>query len=79
VEPAAVGKGRGHTPIRTCISCGTKKAKKEMRRLVVTDSGLVRDDLGSRKGRGAYICDTEACREQLMKNRRRHRVIRGDE
>ncbi len=78
MEPAVVGKGRGHTPIRTCISCGTKKAKKEMARLVVRESGLVRDDLGSTKGRGAYICDTEACRERLMKNRRRHRVFRGD-
>jgi predicted RNA-binding protein YlxR (DUF448 family) len=78
VEPAVVGKNRGHTPIRTCISCGTKKAKKEMTRLVVRESGFVRDDLGSRKGRGAYICDTEACREQLMKNRRPHRVFRGD-
>jgi predicted RNA-binding protein YlxR (DUF448 family) len=73
-----VGKGRGHTPIRTCISCGSKKGEKEMRRVVVRESGLVRDDLESRNGRGAYICDTEACREQLMKNRILQRVFRGD-
>jgi predicted RNA-binding protein YlxR (DUF448 family) len=70
-----MGKGRGHTPIRTCISCGTKKGKQEMRRLVVRESGLVSDELEGRNGRGAYICDTEACREQLMKNGRLQRAF----
>jgi predicted RNA-binding protein YlxR (DUF448 family) len=78
VEPAVVGKGRGHIPIRTCICCGKKRAKKELRRLVVRESILVRDDAGNREGRGVYVCDTEACREELMKNRRLRTLMRGD-
>jgi predicted RNA-binding protein YlxR (DUF448 family) len=73
-----VGKGRGHTPIRTCLSCGAKKPKKELMRLVVDEAGFVRDDLGSGRGRGAYICNTEACRERLLKGKRRHRVFRSE-
>jgi predicted RNA-binding protein YlxR (DUF448 family) len=75
--PAVVGKGRGHTPIRTCVSCGAKKPKRELIRLAADEANLVRHDLGSGKGKGAYICDTQACREQLVKAGRLRRAFRG--
>ena len=72
-----MGKGRGHLPLRTCISCGAKKGKKELIRLAVNERGsVVRDDLGITKGRGAYICKTNACGEELLRKRRLHRVFR---
>ncbi|MFQ5903742.1 MAG: YlxR family protein [Candidatus Binatia bacterium] len=72
-----MGKGKGHRPIRTCISCGAKRSKGELIRLVVNGEGqLVRDDQGKRPGRGAYVCKSRSCREQLSKNRRLGRRFR---
>jgi predicted RNA-binding protein YlxR (DUF448 family) len=73
-----VGKGRGHIPVRTCVSCGAKKPKNELMRLVVGEAGFVRDDLGRGRGKGAYICNAEACREQVLKGKRRPRVFRSE-
>jgi predicted RNA-binding protein YlxR (DUF448 family) len=72
-----MGKGRGHIPIRTCISCGAKRSKRELMRLVANGEGqLIRDDEGKVQGRGAYVCNSESCREQLSKNRRLGRRFR---
>ncbi len=66
-----MGKGRGHTPIRTCISCGAKRSKRELMRLVDNGGGhLIRDDEGKRHGRGTYVCKCKSCRERLSKNKR---------
>lgn len=72
-----MGKGKGHIPIRTCISCGAKRRKRELIRLVVNEGGqLIKDDQGKVQGRGAYVCKRESCREQLLKNRRLGRRFR---
>ncbi|UCB49756.1 MAG: YlxR family protein [Deltaproteobacteria bacterium] len=66
-----MGKGRGHIPTRTCISCGAKRSKRELMRLVANGGGhLIRDDAGKVQGRGAYVCKSESCRKQLSKNKR---------
>ncbi len=66
-----MGKGKGHVPIRTCISCGAKRSKRELVRLVANGGGqIIRDDEGKRHGRGMYVCKSESCREQLSKNKR---------
>lgn len=66
-----MGKDRSHTPIRTCVSCGAKRSKNELIRLVLdAEAQLVRDDQGKGQGRGAYVCKSKFCREQLLKNRR---------
>jgi predicted RNA-binding protein YlxR (DUF448 family) len=72
-------RARGHIPVRTCISCGTKRAKGEMVRLVTDEKGfLFRDLLMKKEGRGAYVCDSKECSEDLLKNKRLQRVFRRD-
>ncbi len=74
-----MGKVKGHIPIRTCISCGAKRGKRELSRLVVNRKGqLIRDDEGRRQGRGAYVCKAKSCREQLSKNKRLRRHFRTE-
>jgi hypothetical protein len=72
-------KASGHIPIRTCISCGMKRAKGDMVRLVIDEGGfLFRDYLGREKGRGAYVCDRKECGEDLLKKKRLQRVFRRE-
>ncbi len=64
-------------PIRTCISCGSKKDKKKLNRLSLDAGGfLIRDDKGKVPGRGAYVCDDKSCWEKLKKGNRLARVFR---
>jgi predicted RNA-binding protein YlxR (DUF448 family) len=78
-KPLAVRKARRHIPIRTCISCGLKRAKREMVRLATDEAGFVfRDHLMREQGRGAYVCDSKECGEALLKNKRLQRVFRSD-
>jgi predicted RNA-binding protein YlxR (DUF448 family) len=75
-----MGKGKAHNPRRTCISCGTKRSKKELIRIVLdSENQLIRDDQGKEPGRGAYICRTGRCMEQLKKNQHLNRSFRTDE
>ena len=72
-------KARGHIPVRTCISCGMKRAKGDMVRLVTDEAGfLFRDKLMRKEGRGAYVCDSKECGEDLLKNKRLQKVFRRD-
>jgi predicted RNA-binding protein YlxR (DUF448 family) len=78
-KPSAMRKARGHVPVRTCISCGMKRAKGDMVRLVTDEAGvLFRDKLMRKEGRGAYVCDSRECGEDLLKNKRLQRVFRRD-
>ena len=73
-----MGKGKGHIPLRSCISCGEKRDKKELIRLALDQNHqLVRDDLGTKEGRGAYICKSDSCLKKLSKHKRLNRVFRG--
>lgn len=72
-----MGKGKGHIPVRRCISCGEKRTKNELIRLVLDkESQLVRDDSGKRQCRGAYVCKMPSCQQRLFKNRRLNRLFR---
>jgi predicted RNA-binding protein YlxR (DUF448 family) len=72
-----MGKPKGHVPMRTCVSCGTKQAKRDLIRLVLNGGGrVIRDDRGKAHGRGAYVCKSKSCREQLTRNRRLGRRFR---
>jgi predicted RNA-binding protein YlxR (DUF448 family) len=71
-----MGKGSDHVPIRTCVSCGAKRDKAQLHRLVLEAGGqLVRDDFGRGQGRGAYVCKSKACLGQLAGNRRLERAL----
>jgi predicted RNA-binding protein YlxR (DUF448 family) len=62
-----MSRGKGHVPVRTCVSCGAKGSKKEMLRFVLgEDKRLLKDDLGRRAGRGVYACKGSSCVERLM-------------
>ena len=75
-----MGKGRGHIPIRTFLSCGAKRSKSELIRLGLTpENRLVRDDQGTWQGRGAYVCRNKSCREKLSDNRRLGKAFRTNE
>ena len=56
-------------PLRTCIACKESKPKKELIRIVKTDESYVLDKSGKMNGRGAYICNNEACLEKLCKQK----------
>ena len=72
-----MGKNKKHVALRTCISCGVKKDKEKLIRLVVDGNGtLIWDDKGKESGRGAYVCPTNACWEQLKKGNRINRAFR---
>ena len=58
-------------PQRTCVSCGSTTAKRELIRLVRTPGGDVEPDpTGKRAGRGAYLCHNPDCWERAVKKGR---------
>ncbi len=57
-------------PLRMCIACREGKPKQEMLRIVKNAAGEIRLDFsGKLAGRGAYICNSEACIKKLKKQR----------
>ncbi len=74
-----MGRSKGHIPIRTCISCGVKRGKEELVRLVMDARGLiVRDYRANGRGRGAYVCRDNLCLEKLEKGDRLKRAFREE-
>ena len=70
---------RGHIPIRTCISCNTKRDKKDLVRLILNVNGMViRDAGGKGAGRGAYVCKDECCLGTLKPSQRLRRAFRTE-
>lgn len=57
-----------HIPIRTCSICREKDAKRQLTRLVRTESGVVIDPTGKMPGRGAYLCDQPACWQKAIQS-----------
>ena len=66
-----------HVPQRTCVSCGSTTAKRDLIRLVRTPSGAVEaDPTGKRPGRGAYLCHNPACWDRAIKKGRLENALR---
>lgn len=62
-------------PQRMCVSCKSRRDKKDLMRVVLLPDGNIDIDLTGRKpGRGAYICRSEKCLEEACKL---HRLDRG--
>lgn len=53
-----------HHPQRTCVACRQKKDKRELTRIVLTETGLQIDSSGKINGRGAYLCSDLTCWER---------------
>ncbi len=57
-------------PLRQCIGCGEMKNKREMIRILKTESeGIVLDATGRKNGRGAYVCPDGGCLKKAIKSR----------
>ena len=57
-------------PMRQCMGCRERKAKREMIRVVRCTDGAVRLDFsGKLNGRGAYLCPDPACLAKAQKSK----------
>ncbi len=57
-------------PLRQCVGCGEMKNKREMIRILKTESeGIVLDATGRKNGRGAYVCPDGDCLKKAIKSR----------
>ena len=66
-------------PMRTCIACREEKPKREMLRVVRNSEGVIQLDFsGKLPGRGAYICNSEACVRKLRKYRLLNKTFSAD-
>ncbi|MGQ9623209.1 MAG: RNase P modulator RnpM [Candidatus Caldatribacteriaceae bacterium] len=53
-------------PLRMCLSCRERKEKKTLVRIVRTTQGNIEvDPTGKKAGRGAYVCPSWECVENL--------------
>ncbi len=63
-------------PQRMCIACRAFMPKKEMLRVVRSPLGEISLDFsGKLPGRGAYLCNSEACVKKLRKARLLHKTF----
>lgn len=53
-------------PVRTCVVCRQKAAKRALVRVVRTTHGVQVDSSGKLNGRGAYLCDRKDCWERAV-------------
>jgi len=61
--------------MRMCTGCREMKEKRELLRILRTDTGdIVLDTTGKRNGRGAYLCRSTEC---LQKARKSHGLERS--
>jgi len=68
---------KGHIPVRTCISCRSRRNRSALVRLMLDEKGrVVRDEDGRGTGRGAYVCRSAACLERLREGNRLARAFR---
>ncbi|HIZ82141.1 MAG TPA: YlxR family protein [Candidatus Mediterraneibacter pullistercoris] len=57
-------------PMRKCVGCGEMKPKKELMRILRTESGeFIVDAAGKKNGRGAYICRSVECFRQAVRSK----------
>ena len=62
-------------PMRTCIACRAEKPKKELIRVVKFGDEISLDLTGKKNGRGAYVCNDEACIAKLKKQKMLNRAF----
>ncbi len=66
-------------PLRICVSCGEKKPKKELVRIVKSKEGEIEIDFtGKKAGRGAYLCLKKECIKLARKEGKLNRALKID-
>ena len=70
---------RRRVPIRTCVTCGLKAAKRDLLRIVASPDGSIAvDAVGKLNGRGAYLCvECRRVPETLRRGRLEHSLKTG--
>ena len=70
---------RKRIPVRTCVSCGLKAAKRDLLRIVSSPDGRLEVDVvGKLNGRGAYLCaECGSAPEALRRGRLEHSLKTG--
>ena len=62
--------GTKKIPQRQCIGCREMKNKKDLIRILKTDTeGIIIDVTGKKNGRGAYICPNAQCLKKAIENK----------
>ena len=61
--------------MRTCIACRVSKPKRELIRVVKFNDEIKLDKTGKLNGRGAYVCNDEACISKLKKQKLLNRAF----
>ena len=57
-------------PMRKCVGCGEMKPKKDLMRILKTETGeFLVDADGKKNGRGAYICRSVECLSKAVKSK----------
>ena len=62
-------------PIRTCIVCRNAFDKRDLIRIVKSGDEISVDLTGKKNGRGAYICKSPECLENLKKKKALNRAF----
>ena len=56
--------------MRKCVGCGEMKPKKDLMRILKTETGeFLVDADGKKNGRGAYICRSVECLRKAVKSK----------
>ncbi len=66
-----------HVPQRTCIGCREIRPKRELIRIVRTESGVEIDPTGKKSGRGTYLCKTKSCWDIALKKEHLDHALRA--
>ena len=64
-------------PMRQCVGCGERKAKKELIRVIKTEEEVLLDTTGRKNGRGAYICANPECLKKARKSKGLERSLKA--
>lgn len=68
-----------HVPLRTCVVCHEKDAKRQFVRIVRTsEDGVQIDPTGKRNGRGAYLCARFSCWERAAAGNSLDRALKTE-
>ena len=66
-----------HTPERTCVACRARGAKRALVRVVrLAEGGVLVDETGKQKGRGAYLCRQRVCWNKALARGALERALR---
>lgn len=62
--------------MRMCVGCREMKPKRDLLRVVRTpEDEITIDFTGKKSGRGAYVCEDEACLTRAIKQRQLERAL----